>query len=583
MSRIHFVWQAMFGALLVVFGTTVNAASCTTAPCLAPSASEANALLSQIEQQYPQYFYPSTATQLLTVGTDTAQYRVYPDLQSYGLATFQGGLWYAVAGNWARFSSLDDGNQLFCKGACLGSAAKVGAFHGNIILGAPESNAIKVSVFSPDQRGTVYLSYGTAPSQYDQQTTPVVLAADAPITIALANLKPDTRYFYRLFLQSDDSPTAVPTDEHGFHTARPAGSTFTFTLQADSHMDENSGVSLYRQTLANVLADAPDFHIDLGDTFMCEKHYAPLSPTVPMATTQAQVTWRYWFERGNFGAAAHSVPLFLVNGNHEGEAGWLNNGSAQNLANWTSLARQKFFVNPTPDSFYSGNTTSEPYVGQRAGWYAFNWGDALFVALDPYWYTKVKTNKGWDITLGDQQYHWLEQTLAGSKAKYKFIFLHSLVGGLDGQMRGGVEAAPFYEWGGLNADGSAGFAAQRPGWSMPIHQLLVKNHVTAVFHGHDHLYVKQDLDGIVYQEVPQPSPINNNSGATLAKDYHYASGTIVSSSGHVRVTVSPTNVSVQYVRAWLPKDETSQRKNGEIADSWTVTAPPASVPTNPAN
>jgi hypothetical protein len=37
---------------------------------------------------------------------------------------------------------------------------------------------------------------------------------------------------------------------------------------------------------------------------------------------------------------------------------------------------------------------------------------------------------------------------------------------------------------------------------MPIHQLLLENHVTTVFHGHDHLFAKQELDGIIYQEVP---------------------------------------------------------------------------------
>ena len=44
--------------------------------------------------------------------------------------------------------------------------------------------------------------------------------------------------------------------------------------------------------------------------------------------------------------------------------------------------------------------------------------------------------------LGAHQYAWFEQRLAGSQAKYKFVFTHSLVGGLDGQMRGGLEAAP---------------------------------------------------------------------------------------------------------------------------------------------
>jgi hypothetical protein len=147
------------------------------------------------------------------------------------------------------------------------------------------------------------------------------------------------------------------------------------------------------------------------------------------------------------------------------------------------------------------------------------------------------------------------------------------VGGLDGQMRGGIEAAPYYEWGGANGDGTPGFAQHRPGWGKPTHQVLVDSQVTAVFHGHDHLYANQVLDGIVYQEVPQPSAVNTQSGPSLAAQYHYASGTIVSSSGHLRITVSPASVKGEYVRAWPPASETATRRNGEVAHSWTVTAP----------
>jgi PKD repeat protein len=41
--------------------------------------------------------------------------------------------------------------------------------------------------------------------------------------------------------------------------------------------------------------------------------------------------------------------------------------------------------------------------------------------------------------------------------------------------------------------------------------------------------------------------------------------------------VSPNGVQVQYVRAWLPENETATRKNGEIDDSWTV-GPPTATP-----
>jgi hypothetical protein len=307
---------------------------------------------------------------------------------------------------------------------------------------------------------------------------------------------------------------------------------------------------------------------------MCEKHSTPLTAPVQAAQDQATVNARYAYERAYFGLVTHSVPLFLVNGNHEGELGRLYNETALNIAIWTTLARQNYYVNPVPDSFYSGDTILEPFVGKRASWYAWNWGDALFIVLDPYWNSITSASRDlWAMTLDKTQYDWLQQTLAASTAKFKFVFVHNLVGGLDGQMRGGIEAAPYFEWGGKNLDGTDVFALKRPGWGMPIHQILVKYGVAAVFHGHDHIYAKQVLDGLVYQEVPQPSSLNSQSGAILATQYHYAAGTILSSSGHIRVTVSPSQAKVEYVRAWLPRNETATRKNGQVDESWSLVTP----------
>ncbi len=449
--------------------------------------------------------------------------------------------------------------------------------HGSVLLGSPTANSIKVSILSPDQSGTVSVQYGTAPGAYPGETAVASLSPGVPTVIAFGGLAPDTAYRYRVRFQSADGVGSGVTAEWGFHTARPAGSSFTFTVQADSHLDENSNLDLYRTTLGNVFSDAPDFHVDLGDTFMCEKHSAPLTAVVLAAPDRPTVVARYVYERTHFGIAARTAPLFLVNGNHEGESGWLGNGTGESLPIWTTQARQTYYLNPVPDTFYGGDTVDEPWVGKRASWYSWTWGAALFVVLDPFWNTTTKPGSdGWSLTLGDRQYRWLESTLAASGARFRFVFIHNLVGGLDGQMRGGAEAAPYFEWGGRNADGTAGYATRRPGWSLPIHSLLVKYGVTAVFHGHDHLYAKQDLDGVVYQEVPQPSASNTQSGPGLAAQYHYASGTILSSSGHLRVTVSPAGVTARYVRAWLPASESATQKNGQVADTWTVTAPATS-------
>ena len=162
---------------------------------------------------------------------------------------------------------------------------------------------------------------------------------------------------------------------------------------------------------------------------------------------------------------------------------------------------------------------------------------------------------GSDWSLGLTQYQWLAQTLEKSQAKFKFVFIHNLLCG-DQASRGGVEVASFNEWGGKNLDGTEGFKAHRPGWDMPVHQLLVKNHVAAVIKAHDNFFARQELDGIVYQMIPQPSFAGDDRIRDL-ENYGYKQGTFQGNSGHVRVTVSPEKVRVEYRFAPnLPKDAT---------------------------
>lgn len=451
------------------------------------------------------------------------------------------------------------------------SASSSAEFPGNIVLGAPTADSIRLKLYSADQSGSVIVSYRAEGDAGDKQTTPITLNRAAVLDAELSGLKAGTSYRYRVLLKPATG-NEIQSREYRFQTARAPGSSFTFTIQADSHLDENSDLDIYKRTLTNVLTDQGDFHVDLGDTFMTEKHAEPFTAVVAQPTSKATLDTRYIYERTNFGAVTHSVPLFLVNGNHDAELGWLVDGSTQNIAIWASKARLEYFPIPQPGKFYSGDSFVDPNAGNRVAWYAWNWGDAQIIVLDPFWNTKQRANSDpWNFTLGEKQYQWLNETLAASTAKFKIVFIHNLVGGLDGAMRGGVEAAPFYEWGGKNLDGTNGFATRRPGWAQPIHDLLVKYKVAAVFHGHDHLYAKQDLDGIVYQTVPQPSARNFNNGAQLAKDYHYDSGTIFSSSGHMRITITPTTMTARYIRSWLPKDETAARKNGQIEHEWSVT------------
>ena len=129
--------------------------------------------------------------------------------------------------------------------------------------------------------------------------------------------------------------------------------------------------------------------------------------------------------------------------------------------------------------------------------------------------------------------------------------------------------AHLYEWGGHNNKGVWEFDIKRPGWEMPIHQLMVQNGVTIFFQGHDHVFVQQQFDGVIYQTTPYPADPNYS----LNNADRYTSGDKLPCSGYVRVTVSEFSVLVEYVRTFLPTDETAEQVNGQVAYTYTVTAP----------
>jgi hypothetical protein len=242
------------------------------------------------------------------------------------------------------------------------------------------------------------------------------------------------------------------------------------------------------------------------------------------------------------------VPLFIVLGNHDGESPRGPGSDAEALAIWSNGMRTRYFPNPIPDDFYTGNARKHPAAGLLQDYFAWEWGDALFVVLDPFWFTQQERRQrdSWARTLGEEQVRWLQRTLEASRTRFKLVFIHHLVGGADAQCRGGSEAARFYEWGGRNADGTDGLEEHRPGWPASIHQLLRQNHVNIVFHGHDHFYARQVLDGIIYQEVPQPGNETTMRTPRHAEEYGYQDGTILGGSGYLRVNVSASELAVSY-------------------------------------
>lgn len=428
------------------------------------------------------------------------------------------------------------------------------------ILGRPTNTSITISILS-DQKTDIYWEYSTVPGSYSNSTSTFVVEKDLPLEADFTGLLPDKQYFYRTRFRPTGNTSAFLTgNEHSFHTQRAKGSTFTFAIEADPHLDTNSNPLSYALTLKNILSEKPDFLIDLGDIFMSEKQ-----PVI----NQTVITDRHLLFRPYFNEVCSSVPLYLVLGNHEGELGWLLNGTANSIPVMTSNTRKLYYPNPLPNTFYSGNTKEEPFVGLRENYYAWEWGNALFIILDPFWYTVKKPDWGW--TLGQEQYNWFKNVITTSQAKFKFVFCHNLLGGKGSDARGGTEYAGMFEMGGNNLDNSWGFDSFRPNWEKPIHTLMVENNATIFFHGHDHFYGKQEKDGIVYQEVPQPS--NKNITNISAIQYGYVDGLFLPGRGYLLVTVSDANTKVEYINTYLPNEENASRKNGDIADSYEISLP----------
>ena len=91
--------------------------------------------------------------------------------------------------------------------------------------------------------------------------------------------------------------------------------------------------------------------------------------------------------------------------------------------------------------------------------------------------------------------------------------------------------------------------------------MMVANGVSAFLHGHDHQFAYEKRDGVVYQTLPTASFIpplgqgdyTTGNGYTIWADADQK-------PGHVRVTVSPSQATVDYIAS----------ANGSVVYSYTI-------------
>ena len=219
------------------------------------------------------------------------------------------------------------------------------------------------------------------------------------------------------------------------------------------------------------------------------------------------------------GRAAH----FPVIGNWDGENGC-------NTADEIERSRSQrllYLPGPNPTTYPEGGGANDDY-------YAFTWGDALFVVLNVMTYTPtchlldIDPGEPDDWTLGAAQLAWLEDTLARSSARWKFTFIHHTVGGNAGNP---VDSAY----------GRGGGRAAMIGEQATVHDMLKRHGVQIFFYAHDHVFTDMVVDGIHYT-LPGSAgaPWKFTTGETGYTDYW-------PDSGYGRVNVGPNRVTVDFV------------------------------------
>ncbi|MHC4235971.1 MAG: metallophosphoesterase family protein, partial [Planctomycetota bacterium] len=326
----------------------------------------------------------------------------------------------------------------------------------------------------------------------------------------LTGLTPNRNHEYELFYRRPGGLwyTAGPGR---FFTGRPPGSGFSFGVLADPHTynawrgGHRARLDLYGITQENLIGMPLDFCLQLGDNVHSESSFRG------DARDYEECRARHYLARRLGKLAGLHCPVISVRGNHEGVQHW-RELAGDSLPSWVRRAENLVLLQPAAD------------------YWSIEWGDALFIGLDPYIATAVKphprpyggpdpgSGDAWDWTLGADQYSWLKDILETTTKANIFVVIHQLTGGcpdaamLDDMLygRGGAGAVPFFEWGGHGETGAYEFDQKRAApFTLPIHALLwnqvVGGQRVFVLRGHDHHFGLEDVDGVTYLTCPKPT------------------------------------------------------------------------------
>jgi hypothetical protein len=352
------------------------------------------------------------------------------------------------------------------------------------------------------------------------------------VEIKLDELEPSTRYHYCVRASDEQTGQECREFRGSFHTQRQRAESYVFTVSTDSHLvvvKPRPVEHPFFQTINLIRVEEPDFHVTLGDEAMT---HAPSF----IAENHEMADRAYMNFRKSYGPLAEVAPFFFGLGNHEGE-GWIDeaHGLSRRLAEVSRAARMKYIPNPQERTYAEGGSAGGNY-------FAWTWGDALFVAIDPFTHSTTKPDRPEAWTLGDEQMKWLETVLETSEKKWKILFQHHLVGG-------STLAQPYGPYGVYENYGRGGGSFAKVGEQGRIHDLMIQCGGSIVFKGHDHVYADEVVDGVHYTTCGCTHG-ERNKGPQWIDTQGFRElypGGFTYLQGYIRVEISTQRLEVEYV------------------------------------
>lgn len=308
------------------------------------------------------------------------------------------------------------------------------------------------------------------------------------------NLKPNTTYYYRATTTVDGKTETTKT--YNFKTAPEKDGDFTFALLSDLQMKAESPA-----TVKQIGQSKPDFIIyegDMGNTPWKAGEWFDLDNCFIKPEEDGK-TWFEIMQQEEDGAELlQYTPIFTVPGNHEvdDQRVFSDKERAAKNDDWSLSIYMQLFRPLYPE---------QEYTKGGKHWYSVDYGDLHISNISCFRWQAWDGFEapGWamfdDISKDSAQVKWLENDLASTDAKYKWVNMHwhMLNRGEDGYY---PVSEPVIEGDkAVYPNGDYAYDVLKP--------IYEKYGVDAVSFGHSHVYERYLINGVNYIEA---ASIGNN-------------------------------------------------------------------------